>query len=144
MSTFDSNKIKSDIADLKNKKSTLLLSLQNDIDEIISKKKASFVNIGERAYTLSRKEKSDNLASLEAVFETIDKHNDDLAAKEQKKLDIAARYDEEIDMLEKLIPLMLAQPEPEPPAPTQAFCSSCGKSYVLGEDLFCMGCGAKL
>ncbi|MCL2016153.1 MAG: hypothetical protein FWG68_07915 [Defluviitaleaceae bacterium] len=141
MSTFDSNKVRADIADLKNKRSTLLLSIQNDIDNIAAKKHDDFAAIGERAYTLARIEGSDSLATLDLAFANIDNLNTQLAAKEQKKLEISARYDEEIEILEKLIP-----PEPVQPAAAtaQAFCPSCGKLYRPGEDFFCMGCGTKL
>ena len=149
MSTIDAAKIKKDIADLKDKKQTLLFSLENDIKAIETTISEQYDKIGRDAYALF-KDGKDSMAELNDYFATVDKCKEDQEAKRKKMGDVSERYDDEITMFEKLIP---AEPEPTPmaapagtPAPTgggSGFCSSCGKPST-GNDKFCMGCGTKL
>jgi hypothetical protein len=110
-----------------------------------------FRTLGEKAYNLS-KNGTDSMAALAEDFAVITQYLTNITEREQKKITVAERYDDEIEMMEKLIP---DEPEPAPvpvpvsaPAPepkrTQAFCEGCGKAYTPGNDLFCMGCGKKL
>jgi hypothetical protein len=131
MSNFDALKVKKDIEDLKDKKQTLLISLENDIKGIDSQILKEFCIIGKKAYDLNTEGKD----SLAALAEEFTKINDFKAAQEAKKVkmtEISARYDDEITILEKLVP------QEAPPS----FCMNCGKPYKAG-DAFCMGCGTK-
>lgn len=140
MSNIDAAKIRKDIADLKDKKQTLLFSLENDIKAIDETIKDEYRQIGQDAYNLS-KEGTDSMAGLAESFAKVDKCKTDQEAKRKKMGEIAERYDDEITMFEKLIP---AEPEPAAAAPGGAgFCSNCGKPST-GSDKFCMGCGTKL
>ena len=136
MSGLDLNKVRSDIADLKNKKQTLMLSLQRDIDGIRKQIMDSFRTVGEKAYTLS-KSGTDSMATLGDDFSAITQYLANIAEREQKSHDVSARYDDEIEMMEKLIP-------DGPEQNAQAFCESCGERYTPGTDMFCMSCGKKL
>ena len=133
MSEMDINKISSDIEDLKGKRQSLLRSLQNDIDEIESLMNQQFCQIGQKAYGLAE-DGTDTLESLQADFESINRHRAEREGKLSKMADIAARYDEEITLLEKLIP----------EAPATPSCTACGAQYRPGRDIFCMSCGRKL
>ena len=142
------DKIRADIFDLKNKKGTLVLSIQNDIKTIDNTVANEFRQIGEKAYEIY-KSGENSLAGLEEAFARIDKYKDDRIVKETKIKEISERYDEEITLLEKLVPA----PAPAP-APTgyqyantgaaQAFCMNCRAPYIPGVDGFCRTCGYRL
>lgn len=128
-------KVKNDIADLTNKKETLLLSLQRDV-EVFEKQLAEvFQNVGEEAYKIAKESKA-SFPSLEESFTVIDELLENISAKNKKKTDVAMRYDEEIEILEKLIP-------EAPPEGEKKFCPACGKEFT-DEDVFCDNCGTKL
>jgi hypothetical protein len=139
----DVNKIKADIVDLEDKKKTLLLSLQSDIESIEAEMKREFCEIGQRAYTLAF-EGEGTLSAMAGDFAKIDEYKAAQELKEKKKCEIAERYNEEIQILEKLVP---KEPEVAPAAeinPGKGFCTNCGKPYTYGEDMFCLKCGTKL
>ena len=133
------SKIKNDIEDLKSKKNSLQLSVQRDIDDIKKKMTKEFSQAGEAAYKLY-KAGTDSMAELTEAFASIDRHKDDIERNEKKKIEIRERYDDEINMLEKLIP---AVPEPPKNQQTQSFCTNCGRPYIIGVDIFCEGCGTR-
>ncbi|MCL1832726.1 MAG: hypothetical protein FWG45_07465 [Oscillospiraceae bacterium] len=157
MNNIDTNKIMADIADLENKKQMLLLSLQHDIDEIDKDVMKEFREIGQRAYSLAF-EGEGNLSALKADFDKIDAFKAEQDAKDKKKGDIIARYDEEIEIMRKLLPQKAEESAPVETASTPAetapappidpanmgFCTNCGKAYALGGDMFCLQCGTKL
>ena len=100
---INADKIRKDILDLQDKKSTLKLSLQIDIDAIDSDMKKEFCKIGEDAYELYSNG-DDSLSPLKEAFESLDQHKEARNAKEKKIVEITERYDEEIELLEKLLP----------------------------------------
>ena len=126
-------KVKSDIADLKDKKQALTQAVQNDIDATEAKIVAIFTSVGEVAYGLHKDGISD-MNNLTTRFDEIDALKADQREKTAKIDGIAARYDEEIGLLEQLV---------EDAGP-EAFCSKCGKGYTLGQDVFCADCGNRL
>jgi len=132
MANIDTGKIRQDIEDLKNKKQTLVLSLQNDVSAINAKRDEEFLRIGKMAFEMSTRGE-DSMASLDASFVQIKEYDAQMQERNAKMTEISERYDEEIEMLEKLVP---AQAPPQ-------FCSNCGKACAEG-DAFCMGCGFKL
>lgn len=150
MQHIDAQKIKKDIADLEDKKQILLYSLQNDIDAIETVKQAEFCKIGLTAYTLAA-QGEDFVAALTEEFKKIDSLNADQDAKRNKMSGVTERYDDEISMMERLLPKEEV-PAEVAPAPTEAAgaeaasaaCSGCGKPYKPGVDKFCMSCGNKL
>ena len=143
-SAVNADKIRKDIHDLKDKKQTLILSLQNDIDSINGNMKNEFCEIGEKAHGIYSSG-DQSMTTLKAAFESIDQHLEDRNAKEKKIVEITERYDEEITLLEKLVPITDAAVAPDALSSAEkAFCSSCGTSYTTGEDAFCSNCGGKL
>ena len=126
-------KVRSDIADLKDKKQALIQAVQNDIDSTENKVLAIFKDIGEKAYAL-HKVGTNDMDDLAPRFAEIDAFRADQSEKSAKIDGIAARYDEEIGLLEQLV---------EDAGP-EAFCSKCGKGYSLGQDVFCADCGNRL
>ena len=142
---IDLNKIKGDISDLKDKKSTLLMSLQHDADSILAKMSKAYCEIGENAYKLSREQNIDSMATLNEAFTGIDTLKLEYDAKKQKQAEIAARYDEEIDLLEKITTnTQSAEAANTSHSSTETgFCTKCGKPYIVGDDIFCTGCGNK-
>ena len=148
MDNFNITKVKNDIADLKNKKQTLLMALQRDIDDITGKLKEEFCQVGQKAYELSA-EGVDSFEDLRDNFTAIDACKAEYEAKNKKSVEIAARYDEEILLLEKLVPNeseAAADKTGDTPVskPPQFFCMKCGKAYAPGVDIFCTGCGNKI
>jgi len=144
MINVDANKVKKDIADLNEKKQTLLLSLQNDIDAIDRKILEVFRKIGQNVYEM-KKSGANTFNSLDDDFAEIDKHIVDKEAKIKKKSEIAERYDDEIIILENLLPKEVpVETAPIERASDKAFCPDCGCAYVMGKDIFCMECGKKL
>ena len=150
---FNINKVKQDLADLKGKKDTLLFSIQKDIDVINDYIAKEYHQIGEKAYGLFKQD-IDSMKELAEHFASIDKHKMDLESKNKKSAEIAERYDEEISMLERLIPrepVVYAEPVIPSTVPTVApepqsksFCVGCGSAVVPGRDAFCMKCGTKV
>ena len=139
MSTVDASKITRDIADLKGKKQTLLLSLQNDVEAIENEMKEEFCKIGQMAYELAAKGE-ESLGALADEFAIVDRCKQDQEAKAKKMADIAERYDEEITILEKLVPNI-----PAPAAPSGgSACPKCGTPCIAGVDMFCKECGSRL
>jgi hypothetical protein len=121
---IDPNKIKKDIADSQSRKETLLLSLQGDIDAMERDVQELFRDIGARTYKLSSqgqgqgqgKEKFEKDGELVELFAKVDELKAAQAAKEGRKDEIAARYDEEIEIFQKLLPPDFETPaEPDVP-----------------------------
>jgi hypothetical protein len=144
---FNATKVKNDIQDLKDKKSALSLSLTKDMEAITTKITEIFCELGKAAY-----EKRDAITAdlFSAGFEVVDKLYSDHSVKAKKIEEIAARYDDEIEIMEKLLPEEAAAPvaasaaaNSAPPAGGKAFCMNCGKEYKAGVDMFCMNCGTK-
>jgi hypothetical protein len=117
---MDINKIKQDIVDLESKKQALLLSLQSDIEAIDVDMDKEFCEIGKNAYKLAFEGEA-NLSALSEDFKRIDDFKEMQDAKEKKKSDIVERYDDEISILEKLIP---KEPEPARPILSARICSA--------------------
>ena len=141
---INADKIRKDILDLHDKKQTLILSLQTDIDAINCNITNEFCQVGEKAYDLYS-DGDYSTTTLKEAFERIDGHVEERGAKEKKIGEIAERYDEEIALLEKLVPSAEETADTQSPeSPGQAFCANCGTKYSLGEDVFCMSCGSKL
>ena len=128
----NADKVRKDIFDLKDKKQTLILSIQNDIDGINDRMAKEFCLIGEKAYELFSGG-TNSFADFKDDFASIDRHKADRAAKEKKIEEITERYDEEITLLEKLVPVVVKE-----------FCTNCGTPCKPGIDAFCMNCGAKI
>ena len=150
---FDTGKVKSDIQDLRSKKEALLLSLQRDVEGIEPKLAESYRHLGELVYGMIIKGE-DSIGSLTNEAEAITKHLDNINAKTKKSSEVAARYDEEIEMLENL----LGDDEPDNqerswggsshPASTEpsssGYCLSCGAANTPGVNLNCKSCGQVL
>jgi hypothetical protein len=144
---FNATKVKNDIQDLKDKKSALSLSLTKDMEALMTKITESFCELGKTAY-----EKRDAITVdlFSAGFEAVDKLYNDHSAKAKKIEEIAARYDDEIEIMEKLLPeeavaepVSAAASPAATPAGAKAFCMNCGNEYKAGVDMFCMNCGTK-
>ena len=134
------SKISGDIADLKAKKNTLLLSLQNDVNLVKKELEALFKQIGESAYNAFKEEKGFEL--LNELFERVDEKFKQIEAKDKKKAEISERYDEEIDIMQKLLDAEQKTLDVNPDI--TAFCAACGSKYTPGEHRFCINCGASL
>jgi len=158
MNNMDSKRIQQGISDLAEKKQMLIMSLQTDIEAIDSEMSEAFRELGLKAYALA-KESGSIPAGLEGDCDKIDGFKSEQNFKDKKKLEVAERYDEEIAMLEKLLPKTptppplapppTAQPAQSAPSPRPAvtekfFCTNCGKRYTPGNDVFCLECGTKL
>ena len=142
---INTNKVKNDINDLKGKKMQLLRSLQNDIDEINMCLKNEYCTVGEKTYELFL-EKNPSHSSLYEDFETISQKKNEREEKLSKKEEIAARYDEEIILLEKLLPESTIVPllAESPVNASLSFCQHCGTKFNPATDKFCMICGSEL
>jgi predicted nucleic acid-binding Zn-ribbon protein len=132
----DVMKVRNDIRDLESKKETLLKANQTDIDSINKKMLTTYCQIGQKAYEMSQAG-NDSMGELQENFAQITEFKAEINTKNDKLKSIAARYDEEIELLQKLIP-------EAPPAGSKEFCMNCGTGYVPGVDTFCAGCGSKL
>lgn len=143
--SVDVNKVKSDIADLKGKKDTLLMALQNDVDSVFAQMSKAYGEIGENAYKLSREQNVDSMASLNEAFDGIDALKLEQEAKLKKKDEISARYDEEIELLEKLVSMSQSSEASDSDNNNQEkeFCTNCGTPYIVGVNIFCTECGGK-
>ena len=150
---IDYQKITNDIKDLKGKKDVLILSIQNDIDNIKKTIADYYHGLGEKVYETYVNNSFDITAHAE-VFELITSNKESIASKEKKMGEISERYDEEIDLLEKLIndmpkPQVIEDtPMPQvventPKPQSKEFCISCGSPFTRGVDIFCINCGKK-
>ena len=139
----NADKIRKDILDLKDKKRTLILSLQNDIDGINGRMTEEFCLIGEKVYELYIGGDG-SLADLKEDFASIGSHKADRSAKEKKIEEITGRYDEEITLLEKLVPAPAPVHGEALVGSVKGFCVNCGAPYNPGVDVFCAGCGSRL
>ena len=150
---IDYQKITNDIKDLKGKKNTLILSIQNDIDNIKKTIADYYHELGERVYEAYVSNSFDITAHAE-VFELITSNKESITSKEKKIGEISERYNEEIDLLEKLIkdtpmPQVVENtPMPQvvenaPQSQSKEFCISCGTPFIRGVDVFCINCGKR-
>ncbi|MCL2755376.1 MAG: hypothetical protein FWD35_06655 [Oscillospiraceae bacterium] len=116
MTNIDPFKIRKDIEDLQGKKDLLTLALRTDIAALEGEIQEQFCVIGEKAYELTAEKaetaKIDVLKELAEEFEKVDALKATQGAKESKRAEIAARYDEEIEILENLLPEVMPAPEP--------------------------------
>ena len=147
-------KIRMDLTDLEGRKQSLILALQNDIEAINDQLYLVFYQIGLKAYEMYRGGSS-SLEQLKESFDNITPHMTERIAKEKKIAEIAERYDEEIALLEKLLPIGFEDMQSEVEAEAEAYaaaeaeesegvCPNCNAPYVPGDDVFCKNCGRKL
>jgi hypothetical protein len=146
-------KLMREVEGMELKKQSLIASVQNEIQNARQKIDSELYQIGADVYGghLNGVQVDDKLA---AHFDAIASLESFIMERETKMRDIASRYDEEIGMLNSQLgiqpqaaPAGVFVPPMNQPAPSggaMAFCEKCGKPYTPGEDLFCMGCGAKL
>ena len=132
----DYQKVTNDIRDLKGKKDTLILSIQKDIDNIKKTIADYYHGLGEKVYE-AHINNSFDINEYTDVFESITSNKASIATKEKKISEIAERYDEEIDLLEKLVEDM---PKPQG---GKEFCTGCGSPFTRGVDMFCINCGKR-
>ena len=131
----DYQKVTNDIRDLKGKKETLILSIQKDIDNIKKTIAEYYHGLGEKVYE-TYTDNSFDITTHTEVFDLITANKESIASKEKKIAEIAERYDEEIDLLEKLVEDM---PKPQ----IKEFCTGCGSPFTRGVDMFCINCGKR-
>ena len=139
MSNIDAGRIRKDIADLESKKENLMLSLQQDYEDINDHITGEYCKIGEEAYALY-KNGEHSLEGLSEYFMNVAQLEKELAAKDRKITEISERYDEEIGILKKLV----QSAKKSDPKSNKRFCENCGTAFTPGRDLFCLECGSKL
>ena len=136
--TVNLHKVKTDIADLKSKKDTLVYVIQKDIDGIDSDILNRQAEIGLKVFEMHERGEH-STESLADDFNQIKDLKSAREAKFKKSVEISARYDEEIELLEKLIPEKVTLESAVP-----SLCPKCSSKYNKGVDSFCMSCGYKL
>lgn len=139
-------RLQKEIKDMEFKKQNLLSVLQDEITKIQQKIDNIFYQIGAKVYKnhLSRITQDE---SLQVYYNEIASLKDSIITKEEKKQEIAARYDEEIEMLKTKLnlnsPVNSAASAVEMSSQIP-HCSKCGTPYTPGTDIFCGNCGQKL
>ena len=119
------------IVDLENKKNAFSQAAMDEQNAIKLKISDVYRKIGEMSYALYI-EGDFEVDKITDMFETVKCHFQSLDANKAKLDEVLARYDEELKIL-----------RPSPPE-GQAVCSNCGTAYIVGETVFCSGCGNKV
>ena len=119
------------IFDIENKKKAISQASLNDQNAIKSKISDAYRKIGETSYFLYT-EDSLELEKITGMFDDVKSLHQILDEKQAKLDEILKRYDEELEILRPA------------PAAGQEACPSCGTVYVVGEAVFCSGCGNKV
>ena len=142
--TVNLSKVRTDILDLIGKRDTLIYVLDRDIEEIDADSARCFREIGEKAFDCFI-QGVDSIESMSEDFERIKELQVNKDAKKAKIVEIAARYDEEIELLQKLLPDdKQEEAATETEIPPRGYCPTCATAYKVGEDIFCMTCGTRL
>lgn len=150
----EADKIMKEITNTQFKRDTILASIDNDKTKIVFAKNEKIMAIGQHVYDKIKKGESD--FDITSIMTDIANLDDEIAIIEDKMKNMAARYDEEIAMLQSshamyvqpvapVAPAPVAPVAPIPVAPVagKSFCEECGKP-MEATDMFCGECGTKV
>ena len=134
------DRVHSELESTKVRKETAVSVYEKEIAEIENQKNSIISQIGKLAYSKYLDHEEINLALFNESWTELDKLTEDLEIKKSKQGAIIARYDEELEMLEKELNYL---EHTEASSETDRFCSQCGAKIIVGS-CFCEQCGVKL
>lgn len=144
----EEDKIRTEITNTEFKKNSMISTVNNEKAQLEQEKRNFFTEMGETVYN-NHKERI-SVEDFAETFEKIKGLEQQMTEKEAKIVEIAARYDEEINLLSaNLVTIQQqAQAAAAPvataaPAAAGGFCENCGTAHS-GQDAFCQGCGTKI
>jgi len=141
-------KLRNEIENTEFKKQSLISAVDNEIRATLTQRENEYNQIGKLVYEKKEQDSFSNDENLVEIFSRIDNLNRLLEQKKEKIDDIRNKYDDEINMLNSMLPQSKSAVQitssNQPPGNGQAFCLKCNTGYTLGEDLFCTSCGGKL
>lgn len=127
--------LKNEVKSLQLRKESITSTLDNEIHQLLDDKHKVLFNAGSKAYE-DWTQGNENINNLHTFWEEISKIETEIAEKESKKMEIKARYDEEISFLQRDISNGLTNED-------GLVCQKCGTVNKQGY-LFCEKCGCKL
>ena len=129
-------KLLNEIESIKFKKQTMVMSIQGEIQSATAKRDGVFCQIGKLVY-----ESKGTSTEGSSYFGEIDALNALIKEKENKISEITSRYDDEINMMSKMLQQQPQQGATMAVAAGQVPCPQCGAGYTPGVDNFCISCG---
>lgn len=122
------------------RKASVLSVIQNELDELERQKKEVFYNAGKKAYD-DWNENREDMQELTGFWSQIQEIEDSMAEKQDKRIEMEERYNEEIALLQKGLEQgeIVTQVENT----DKSHCPFCG-AEINSSDKFCEKCGKKL
>lgn len=131
--------LKQEIRSMELRKESIVAAINGEIANMQAEQRRILLEAGQHAYGIWCRE---NVQSdLTNYFEQTRVLDDKIAQEELRKKEMAARYDEEIQLIAGNINVAVGNPNNF--GGTTSGCPNCGFAVKSG-DLFCQGCGSKL
>lgn len=132
------------IAQTEQRKRMLVKSVRIDLEQLEKKRHDRYCVIGEKIYVELRDNKIDSSIKdvISEDFDVIQRIQEDISVLNKKLEDIELRYEEELEMLKKLIPKEDFIKENNW-MQEEKVCPKC-KAKIQSDSLFCTSCGHKL
>ena len=111
-------------------------AIQDEINKLQNEKNSVFCQAGMKAYNSWYQGETDT-SSLSAFWNKVIELDQAIKEKEEKKAEMVARYDEEINLIQSNISISMAA------ANSGKVCPSC-KAVIKESDLFCEKCGTRV
>ena len=134
------NQLKQEIKSLELRRETVFTSINAEIANLENQKRELFYTVGLRLYNAWTKKDEDSV-KLEEYWEKVQELEKQIVAQEDKRKEMATRYEEEISMIRNTIAMNAAPATPT--ATVELRCPKCN-GVVKPSDVFCQSCGNKL
>lgn len=132
--------LKKEISSLEFRKETVIASINNEIQSLITEQEKRFLDAGRYAYEVWCKDKTQ--ADLTSFWNKVQEIADKIAVQETKKKEMTGRYDEEIKIISSSLNVTMNN-IPLSISSGMTTCQNCGTS-ISCDDVFCQACGTRL
>lgn len=128
--------LQGELSSLQLRKESIVSAIQGEINQLQNEKNSVFCQAGMKAYNSWCQGETDT-GNLSAFWNKVVELDQAIKEKQQKKAEMEARYDEEINLIQSNINISMAA------ASGGKVCPSC-KAVVKEGDLFCEKCGTRV
>lgn len=149
----EADKVSKEIEATLFRKNSMVSVIQNEKNSLENSKLQVFKDLGE--YVYEQHLKGDTTLDFNQYFNEVERLSGEIAQKAEKELEISARYDEEVNILNSKLNMLGVATQNATPNMQNAMpnmqnaevlgkiCTSCQKP-VAADDMFCQECGNKL
>lgn len=130
------SQLQGELSSLQLRKESIVSAIQDEINKLQNEKNSIFCQAGMKAYNSWCQGEPDT-SGLSAFWNKVIELDQAIKEKQEKKAEMVARYDEEINLIQSNIGISMAV------ANGGKVCPSC-KAVIKESDLFCEKCGTRV